>query len=136
MRGFRESNAKKWARFALKAGLLLTDSKMWASVSEHLRDRVSDASDEARSRYEDAADRISDAREALQGRSDWVTPTINFLGGVGIGVALGMLFAPVSGEEARSAIRDKVVDIKEKVSDMTSGSGSYRSNMGSATGTD
>jgi len=131
MRGFRDNSAKNWARFALKAGLLLTDSKLWASIGEQLRERASDASDAARDRYEDAADRISDARDALQGRNAWVTPTVNFLGGVGIGVALGMLFAPVSGEEARSALRDKVVDIKDKVSDMTGSSG-----LRSATGTD
>jgi gas vesicle protein len=133
MRGLRENNAKKWARFALKAGLLLTDAKLWESVGEKLRDRASDVSDEARERYEDTSDRLSDAREALRGRSDWVTPTVNFLGGIGIGVALGMLFAPVSGEEARSALRNKVVDIKDRVSDMASGASAYRT---SPTGTD
>jgi gas vesicle protein len=133
MRGLRENNAKKWARFALKAGLLLTDAKLWESVGEKLRDRASDVSDEARQRYEDTSDRLSDARDALSGRRDWVTPTVNFLGGVGIGVALGMLFAPVSGEEARSALRHKVVDIKDRVSDMASGASAYRP---SPTGTD
>ncbi|MFZ0804814.1 MAG: YtxH domain-containing protein [Candidatus Sulfotelmatobacter sp.] len=133
MRGFRENNAKKWARFALKAGLVLTDAKLWESVGEKLRDRASDVSDEARQRYEDTSDRLSDARDALRGRRDWITPTVNFLGGIGIGVALGMLFAPVSGEEARSALRNKVVDIKGRVSDMASGAGAYRT---SPTGTD
>ncbi len=133
MRGLRENNAKKWARFALKAGLLLTDAKLWESVGEKLRDRASDVSDEARERYEDTSDRLSDARDALRGRSDWVTPTVNFLGGIGIGVALGMLFAPVSGEEARSALRHKVVDIKDRVSDMAAGASAYRP---SPTGTD
>ncbi|HUO13746.1 MAG TPA: hypothetical protein VMX38_02075 [Verrucomicrobiae bacterium] len=133
----RESGAKKWARLALKAGLLLTDSKMWASISEQMRDRVDDASDRARNRYEDTAERFQDARDALQGRRDWVTPALNLLGGIGIGIGIGMLLAPVSGEEARAVLRNKVVDIKDKVSDMTSGSSAYRSSsMGSATGTD
>jgi gas vesicle protein len=139
MRGFSRQNAvTKWARFALKCGLLLTDAKMWTSISEELQDRADEVGNEVRRRYEDQADRLHEARKSLQGRSNWVSPTINFLGGIGLGLGLGVLFAPVSGEEARTALREKVGDIKNdiksKVSDIATRSRSNTVNS-PATGT-
>jgi len=139
MKGFtRQSAAGKWARFALKCGLLLTDAKLWASVTEQLRDRADDLGDEVKRQYEDKADRLHEAHKALQGRRHWVAPTMNFLGGIGLGMGLGILFAPVSGEETRTALREKVVDIKNKVSDVAAGATGFRSSSmrSSATGTD
>ena len=131
MRGFnRQSSIQKWARFALKFGLLVTDAKLWSSISDQLRDRVDDVGDEMKQRYEDATDRLQDAQSALRGRNrrnQWVTPTVNFLGGVGIGVGLGMLLAPAPGEETRSVLRDKVVDLKNRVSNRVAESTGYRS---------
>jgi gas vesicle protein len=119
MRGYNRGNAlQRWARFALKCGLLITDAKLWSSISDQLRDRADDMSDTARRTYDEATDRISDAQDALRGRNHWVTPTLNFLGGVGIGVGVGLLLAPASGEETRSAIRDKVVDLKSRMGDV------------------
>ena len=136
MRGIgRESKAKQWARFALKCGLLLTDAKMWDAVNEQLRERSGDVKDVVKQEYEDTADRLHDAHKALRGGSDWLTSAASFLGGVGIGVGLGILFAPVSGEEARAALRDKAADVKNKVSDFTSGATRYGSPR-TATGTD
>lgn len=133
MRSFkRSSTAKKWARFALKAGLLLTDAKLWSSINDQLRDRADDMGEEAKRRYDDMSqevkrryddttDRLQDAHDALRGRNQWLSPTLNFIGGVGLGIGLGVLFAPVSGEEARSAVRGKVVDMKNKVRDVAAG---------------
>jgi gas vesicle protein len=116
MRTFtRENAATKWARFALKFGLALTDAKLWADVRDRLQDSAETARDEVRRKYDEGADRLQAANRALQGRNQWVAPTLSFLGGVGLGVGVGILFAPVSGEEARTALRDRVVDIKDKV---------------------
>jgi gas vesicle protein len=129
MRSFgRQSTAKHWARFAMKIGLLLTDAKLWADMSDQLRERASDVGDGMRERYEDTADRLRDARMALQGRNQWLTPTATFLGGVGIGVGLGLLFAPASGEETRATLRDRAVDATNKMADIATGvtrSGSF-----------
>jgi gas vesicle protein len=134
MRTFKtQHTAMKWARLALKGGLLLTDTKLWAAVSERLRERVDDVGDDLREQYEEKAERLHEARQALQGRQHWVAPTINFLGGIGLGIGLGLLFAPVSGEEARTALRDKVVDMKNRVAGGT-GFGSSTANAPS-TGT-
>lgn len=127
MRAFRrQGTATKWARLALKCGLLLTDAKMWASIREQLQDGADDLGDQVRRKYDDAADRLAKARDALEGRRHWMAPTVNFLGAVGIGMGLGILFAPASGEEARAAVRHKVVAIKNvaiknKVGDMAAG---------------
>ena len=123
----RRSVAKKWARLALKLGLLLTDAKLWSSLNEQLRDRMDDVGDAVKRGYENTADRLDDARGALQGESHWVAHTASFLGGVGLGVGLGMLFAPSSGQETRAALREGTMGV---VSDVTG----YRSAR-QATGT-
>lgn len=127
MRGFRRQNAvQKWARFALRCGLLLTDAKLWQSIGSQLSDRVDGVSDEVRRRYEDVSDVVRDryedtgdrlgrAHDALYGHHHWVSPAASFVGGVGLGVGLGLLLAPASGEETRSALRHKVVDLKNRV---------------------
>jgi gas vesicle protein len=116
----RQGAIQKWARFALKCGLALTDAKLWETIGGQLRDRVDDVTDEVRQRYEDTSGRVVRARDAYQGRGNWVTPAASFVGGVGLGVGLALLLAPASGEETRSAIRDKVVDLKSRVRDMGS----------------
>jgi gas vesicle protein len=132
MRRFSGRNRmSQWARFAMKMGLVLTDPKAWENVNEQLRERVEDAGDTLRERYEDATDRLRDARSALRGETHWATPTMAFVGGLAVGAGLGILFAPVSGEEARATIRDKVVDAKNRVSDIA---GTYV--RSSATGTE
>ncbi len=135
MRSFgRKTKAKKLARLAMKLGLLLTDAKLWDAVNDQLRERADEVREAVREKYDDTADRLYEARNALRGRSDWFATTASFLGGVGIGVGLGILFAPVSGEEARAALRDKATDVKNKVSDFAAGASRYGSATG-ATGT-
>jgi len=136
MRLQRHGTARKWARAALKCGFLLTDTKLWTSIGKQLRDQAVDVDDEVKRRYEDTADRLHDAGNALQGRRrHWPTRPASFIGGIGIGVGLGMLWAPVSGKEARSVLRGRVVEIRDKVSDMAAGvTGIRSSGMDSATG--
>jgi hypothetical protein len=120
MREFRSKNsAQQWARVAMKIGLLLTDAKTWANMAEHLSGRAEDFTDGVKRKYDDMADRFKDARSSLRGESDWVGPTVSFLGGVAVGAGLGILFAPTSGERARAALRATAVDVKNKVSTIT-----------------
>lgn len=149
MRGFRrQSTIQNWGRLALKCGLLLTDAGLWKSIGSQLRDRADDVGDVVRSkyddvsdvmrdRYEDTADRFGRAQDALQGRRNWVAPAASFIGGVGLGVGLGLLLAPASGDETRSALRDKVVDLKNRAQDAVSDNTLYRAAVrASSTGTD
>jgi gas vesicle protein len=128
----RRSSAAKWARFALKTGLLLTDAKLWSSINEQLRDHLEDAGDSVRRGYETTTDRLEDARDALGGETHWASHTMSFLGGVGLGVGLGLLFAPYSGEETRAAIRDRAADVRSMVGDVT---GARFGSSSQATGT-
>lgn len=130
MRTFERSRTKDWGKMAMKVGLLLTDAKLWSMINRQLRQRSSDWSDIARHKYDDwsdeAGDRLHDAGRALRGESDWLTPTMTFLGGVGIGLAAGILFTPVSGDEARERIREKFEDVKNKATDIAGEKGFYR----------
>lgn len=120
----------------MKIGLFLTDAKLWSAVNDQLKERAGDFSDSMRDTYEETSNRLDNAQAALRGRTHWVGSTLGFLGGVGIGVGLGMLLAPVSGEEARSVIRDKASDVKNKVTDFAAGSSGttqYRSSQSTGT---
>jgi hypothetical protein len=66
-------------------------------------------------KYEDALDRLEAAGAALQGRTYWPSRVTGFLLGVGVGAALGILLAPAAGTETREAIRDKAVEMKDRV---------------------
>lgn len=137
MASLKGRKVKQWARIAMKAGLFLTDAKLWSAINHQIRERAGDLSDSMRDSYEETTSRLDNAQAALQGRTHWFGSTLGFLGGVGIGVGIGMLLAPVSGEQARSVIRDKAADMKNKVTDFASGSSTgsqYRSTPAS-TGT-
>lgn len=136
MASFRGRNAKQWARFAMKIGLFLTDAKLWSAINDQLRERAEDLSDSMRGTYKETSSRLDNAQAALRGRTHWFGSTLGFLGGVGVGVGLGMLLAPVSGEEARTVIRGKATDVKNKVTDFATGSAGttqYRSTQPTGT---
>jgi hypothetical protein len=120
MRNFRSKNsAKDWARLAAKLGLLFTDPKIRAAVAEQFKDGVDQVTDTVSSTYEDTIDRFAAAGEAFRGRSHWSEVT-GFLIGVGVGAGLGILLAPAAGSETRDAIREKAVDMKNRVVDSAS----------------
>jgi hypothetical protein len=136
MASFRGRSAKQWARFAMKIGLFVTDTKLWSAVNEQLRERAEDISESMRGTYKETSSRLDNAQAALRGQTHWFGSTLGFLGGIGIGVGLGMLLAPVSGEEARSVIRGKASVVKNKVTDFaggTSGSTQFRSTQPTGT---
>jgi YtxH-like protein len=109
--------AKDWLRLAAKLGVLLTEPKVRSAIADRLKDRVDDITDTVTSKYEDAVDRLESAAAALHGRSYWPSRVAGFLLGVGVGAGLGILLAPAPGSETRQAVRDKAVDVKNKVVD-------------------
>src|SRR6266852_522848 len=119
MRNFRSRNtARDWARLAAKLGLLITDPQIRAAIADQFKDGVDHVTDTVASKYEDAVDRLEAAGEAFRGggRSYW--PEVGgFLLGVGVGAGLGILLAPAPGSDTREAIRDKAVDMKNRVVD-------------------
>jgi hypothetical protein len=102
----RRPNTKNWIRFAFKLGLLATDASVLAAIARMLTER-NDASEPLRPRERLAAD--------LQAQRGWSHGS-TLLVGLAVGAGVGMLFAPVSGEEARTAIRDQAVNVRDRVS--------------------
>lgn len=107
----RRPTKKNWFRFALKLGLLATDAAVWTSIARMLSDR----DDATELRRENLASNLSPTR-------GWSHASTLFIG-VAIGVGVGMLFAPVSGEQARNTLRDTATDLKEKVTNASSWAG-------------
>jgi hypothetical protein len=96
----RRPSTKNWVRFAMKLGLLATDAAVWTSIARMLAER-----DEATDiRKERLASNLSPNR-------GWSHASTLFIG-VAIGVGVGMLLAPVSGEQARNTLRDTAQDMK------------------------
>lgn len=109
----RRPRTKNWIRFALKLGLLATDATVLAAIGRMLTER-NDASDALHPRERLSSD--------LRAKNEW-SHASTLLVGVAVGVGVGMLFAPVSGEQARSTIRDTAIDVKDRVSNMAAWAG-------------
>ncbi|MGB6387545.1 MAG: YtxH domain-containing protein [Terriglobales bacterium] len=117
---------KDWIRLGAKLSLLFTEPKVRKMVGDRIKDGVDDITDTVTSKYqdmndtvsskyEDAAERLEAAKSALQGKNHWPSRVTGFLLGVGVGAGLGILLAPASGSETRESVRDKAVDMKNKV---------------------
>lgn len=109
----RRPGRQNWFRFAMKLGLLATDAALWSSLARMLNERA-DARDPLRPRERLAVD--------LQARRGWSRAT-TLLTGVGIGVGLGVIFAPMSGDHVRLAIRETASNFKNKMNDVTDWAG-------------
>lgn len=108
---------RNWVSSALKTALYLLE--VTDQASDNVRGRVSDRFDDVRGRagdaYDTVADRVSNAARALRGDDGGVARNIMmFAGGLGAGLALGVIFAPASGEETRRAIAERFEDIGSK----------------------
>lgn len=112
----RSANKKHWLRFAMKMGLLATDAALWSSLARMLSDREN-ARDAARLRERSSSD--LQTRPFAHGWSRAST----LLTGVGIGVGLGILFAPMSGEQVRLAIRETASNFRNRMDDVADWAG-------------
>jgi hypothetical protein len=84
------------------AGLYLLDP-----VRERVGEHIDTVSDKARDAYQEASGRVRRASRAITGEDQHgLSSTAALLLGVGVGVALGILFAPASGEQVRRNIAD------------------------------
>jgi len=129
----RRSNATKWARLALRCGLLLTDAELWEAISDDLRESAEHVGDRVRRAYT-GVDRRPEPRIVVHEKSDWGARTTSLIGGIGIGLGLGLLLAPSSGVETRAVIRNRASEFKNRVVGVPSGASRFRG-APSATGT-
>ena len=132
----KAKKATNWARTAMKWGLLLTDIALWKTVTRDLKHAATSVGDRAQRGYNAQVEREPEPRVIVRNGSDWFGRTTSLLAGIGIGVGVGLLFAPSSGEETREAIRDRALEIKDRVADAASRTMRFGSSSESAaTGT-
>ena len=115
---------RNWGTSALKTALYLME--VTDQASDNVRDRVSDRFGDVRSRvddvrsragdtYDTVSERVSKAARALRGQNGNVARSaMMFAGGLGAGLALGVIFAPASGEETRRAIAERFDDMSAR----------------------
>jgi hypothetical protein len=101
----------------LGAGLSVLDS-----FRDRLSDQVETVADRAKDVYEEASGRVRKASRAITGEDhSGLASAAALLAGFGVGVALGILFAPASGEEIRRNIADKVQEFGGRIRSRESG---------------
>ncbi len=89
---------------ALKTSLYLLEQseKKTSGIREQVKDKVEDITDRA--------------RQVFPGEEDHtLRNAMSIAAGIGLGVALGMLFAPASGEQMRRSIMDKAQETGARV---------------------
>ncbi|HME32456.1 MAG TPA: YtxH domain-containing protein [Terriglobales bacterium] len=95
-------NLNKFVKVALKTGLYLLEQSDKATAE--MRERLSN-------QVEDVIDRT---REVISPKDHTLRNVLSLAAGVGVGVAIGMLFAPAKGEELRNSIAGTVQDAGAK----------------------
>ena len=113
-------NVKQLLKLLLGAGLILVEPDKREKVASKVKDRVDDWTDVARDKYEDVVDRLDRVTGAVRGRERVAPKVGTFLLGMGVGVGLGILFAPSSGEEIRNTISEQAGNIRDRVSEQAS----------------
>jgi hypothetical protein len=96
----------KLLRSLLKTGVFLLEQSDQATAD--VRDRVRDG-------VEDLSSRTHQAMRSPQ--SYVVRDILTFAAGLSLGIGVGILFAPASGEETRSTIADRVQGVGNRVRD-------------------
>jgi uncharacterized protein YjbJ (UPF0337 family) len=133
----RQRKENPWMNVLMGAGLYLLDTARdrWADQAAEVRSRAREGydnlRDKAKDTYETASDRVSRASDALRGEDhSGIKTAAALLVGVAVGVGIGLLFAPASGEEVRENLAGKVQDFGGRVKSRFSkegeaGSGTY-----------
>ena len=102
----------KLLKSLLRTGIYFLDQPDRAV--ETLRERIKEDVDEVGRRF--------------RGEDHTLRYILTFAAGVGVGFGVGMLTAPASGEESRSAIAGKVRDVRDRVKNI-SGEGNLATGM-------
>ena len=119
-------SAKEWARLGMTFGLFVTDAKIWSAINDQFRQRA----DHLGYLIRHESDRTIPVRnQQLRFRQnrDWMAHLTSLLAGLGVGIGVGMLLAPGSGNEMRSALRNGATAVKNNVGDAVASATQFRS---------
>jgi len=108
----------KLLKTLLGVGLYLLERSGDATKSARDRAaaRMDDLRDAAQEKYETATERVRRASRAIRGEdNDVLRNTLFFAAGIGVGLGVGLILAPASGDETRSVIAGKVHDMGGRV---------------------
>ena len=108
------SKVSSLLRLLFSAGMVLTAPEGRDKVRDAASDQFDEVQDRAAKGYKEVRHRIRRASRAIQGEEGGMSNAVGLIAGVAVGVAVGMLFAPASGEETRALIMDKVQDVQER----------------------
>jgi len=83
--------------------------KMLLKTAIYVMDQSSDQVDRASERVSEFVDR---GKKNIYGpENHLLSNVLSFAAGVGVGISAGVLFAPASGQQTRSSLKEKVHDI-------------------------
>jgi gas vesicle protein len=110
-------NMKKALKMLLGTSLYLLEQ---ADRTNNMRDRaarkIDDLRDVVQNKYEEAAERVARASRAIRGEDNHALgKAMRLVAGIGVGISVGLLFAPASGQDTRSAIAGSVQQFGDKV---------------------
>jgi YtxH-like protein len=104
-------------RLLLRAGLYFLESDRVDSIKDQMSDRMEDIGEKTRRTYDAASKHVNRMTRVIRGEREdhTVGNALAFFAGIGTGIAVGMLFAPASGEETRSSLADTAQSMSDKV---------------------
>jgi gas vesicle protein len=107
---------KKLLKLLLGAGLfVLEQSDRGTNMRDRAGRKIDDLRDVAQQKYDEAADRVARASRALRGEdSQAVGNALLLAAGIGVGISVGLLLAPASGRETRTALVESVQKLRNK----------------------
>ncbi len=102
--------------------LLGTGLDLLDLVRDRAADHAESVSDATKDVYDTARGRVRNASRAITGEDrSGLSSAAALVLGVGVGVALGILFAPASGEQIRRKIADRVEEFGGRIRSGVSG---------------
>jgi hypothetical protein len=108
----------KFLKLILGTSLYLLEQSDNATknVRDRAVDQMEDLRDAAQQKYQTAANRVARASRAIRGEdSNVLRGALYFAAGAGVGLGVGLILAPASGEETRSVIAGRVHEMGDKV---------------------
>jgi hypothetical protein len=113
----RKDKVNKFLKLLLGTGLyLLEQDHTTKNKRARTAGQIDDFRDDVLRKYDAAADRVGKASRALRGEDDHAFGNaLRFATAIGVGISVGVLLAPASGQKTRRAIAGKAQELSDKL---------------------